>query len=302
MKWEWLAPYWQQLVQAKQQQRLPHALLITGPMGVGKRALAMAFTQLLLCQSPTDDHVCGECRSCQMATQGTHPDWLKIEPEESGKTIKIDQIRRLVNLAHQSHLLARYRVIQIQPAESMNIAASNALLKTLEEPAKNTLILLLASDVMNLPATIISRCQKMAIHPPEPSVCLEILLNEGITQAEDAELLLKLAHGAPLKAISLAKTDALQQYRELDAQLNALQQHQLDPMAMAKQLVKLNLNDVIDWLQTWLMDCIHNHGNDKPQYFFMLDELNALKSAVLRKLNLNPQLALEVLLMRLTEE
>src|SRR5690349_8252481 len=125
---------WDLLMRAFQHHRLPHAVLLIGKSGIGKKYFAEQFAQHVLCNKHT---ACGECKSCRLIQADTHPDLIRIGPEESGQMIKIDQIRALIDIANTTSLLGGYRIILIHPASAMNHASANALLKTLEEPTPN---------------------------------------------------------------------------------------------------------------------------------------------------------------------
>ena len=204
----WLEDSWQQLNQARLQGRLPHALLIKGQDGVGKQALALQTAAALLCEQPdTDGNACGRCSACGWLQAGTHPDLFQLEPEEAGKAIKVDQIRELGGkLAMTSHG-GHHKVAIIRPAEAMNVNAANSLLKTLEEPAADTLILLLSAAPGRLPATVRSRCQQLAVATPATPLAQQWLQDEGLS-ADDALCYLELANGAPLRARDMAGADS----------------------------------------------------------------------------------------------
>jgi len=145
----------------------PHALLLHGPRGIGKHALALNLAQALLCESPRPDGLaCRACPSCHYAEAGQHPDLMRLElltiDEETGElvaveTIPIDRVRAVIDFVQLSSHRQRAKVAVIAPAERMNAAASNALLKTLEEPPAGTYLLLVADQPGRLPATIRSR-------------------------------------------------------------------------------------------------------------------------------------------------
>ena len=135
----WLSPHWDRLDSHLQSGRVPQALLVVGRQGVGKTQLAETFSKRLLCRTPLD-YACGECASCRLFAAKTHPDFLRIEPLETGKIIPVDVIRGLIaNLALKPQYSGR-RVVLINPAHQMNVSSSNSLLKTLEEPDEHTTI------------------------------------------------------------------------------------------------------------------------------------------------------------------
>ena len=163
----WQRAQWQRLAQQIEGERLPHALLLAGPQGVGKRTFARALTALLLCRSPQYGAACGACKSCLLLAAQAHPDGHWLAPEEAGNTlkgtrvIKIDQVRDLVERMVQTAQQGGRKVAVIAPAEAMNRNAANALLKTLEEPAGTALLILISDMPGRLLPTVRSRCQRL---------------------------------------------------------------------------------------------------------------------------------------------
>ncbi len=133
----WHASAWQHLLHLLQQQRLPHALLLTGVNGIGKLQFARAFAAYLLCDQP-GEHACGQCKGCRLSAQQSHPDLVELMAEESGREIKVDQVRELSGFVAAAAQQGGYRLVIIHPPEDMNINAANALLKSLEEPGDKT--------------------------------------------------------------------------------------------------------------------------------------------------------------------
>lgn len=163
----WQQQNWAHLCSYIAQKRIPQALLITGNKGLGKQQLADQFAVALLCATPqSDGTACGRCSSCLLVNADTHPDLIHIQPDEPGKGITIGQIRSLIIRLALKPQFEAYRVVIINPAEMMNNAAANAFLKCLEEPTERTAIILITEKPAKLPATIVSRCQKLAIATP----------------------------------------------------------------------------------------------------------------------------------------
>ncbi len=163
----WLLQQAQSLMQAASQQRLHHALLITGIDGIGKSAFTLWLAQALLCNQrvTTGDRIgaCGECAACTQVLAQSHPDFKAVEPEGANAGIKIDSIRELVSWLQLTAGQSSYRVALLSDANGLNRFAANSLLKTLEEPADNAVLILCASRIGALPATVLSRCQKITL-------------------------------------------------------------------------------------------------------------------------------------------
>jgi DNA polymerase-3 subunit delta' len=236
--------------------RLPHALLLAGPAGLGKNAFAWHLARRLLCTQPTADaQPCGSCHSCRLYQAGNHPDVAHIAPAEPGKGILIDQIRALADFLQLKAHSAPRKVAVISPAEAMNLNAANALLKMLEEPPAGSYLFLVGTQLQRLPATIRSRCTRVEFPRPERRVALDWLHAQGEGAAE-AELLLDLADGAPLRALELKRTDYLAQRRQLMDDVTALAGPQPDPLACAARWKTLGAARCLAWLEAWVADMI----------------------------------------------
>lgn len=159
----WLRPHYQFLQENLQQDSLHHALLVHGKAGVGKSELCRTLAQRMLCHAP-NELPCGECKSCQLFNAGSHPDFHHISPEGQ---IGVDEIRAASAKLSGTAQLNQGKVLVIHDAERMTVAASNSLLKTLEEPTDNTFLVLVTSQPNKLLATILSRCFKLAIQITE---------------------------------------------------------------------------------------------------------------------------------------
>ncbi len=208
----WVAPIWQRLTKQVNEQRLGHALLLLGQEGIGKRVLLREFSQQLLCLQSSDQGPCGGCASCRLYDAGSHPDLLMVEPEEVGKQIKIEQIRKVTGFVNTTPQRSKNKVVLLGPAEAMNISSSNALLKSLEEPSGHVTLLLYTHQPSSLLATIKSRCQQYTVNPPNWNEGLNWLQQNS--QEASLESVLRLAKGAPLKALSLIEQEVHVQYMQ----------------------------------------------------------------------------------------
>ena len=239
----WQGPLWEQLVGWRE--RLPHAVLLHGARGIGKRHLATAFAQLLLCESPRASQACGACPSCRLLAADNHPDfrWLmpaadlpvrdddESESEEgddaaettaSGRSKKppsreivIDQVRRLADFFGVSSHRGGRRVVLLAPAESLNAVAANALLKILEEPPPDAVFLGVSHEIDAVLPTIRSRCVLIRVAGPPLDEALRWLRDQG---EEDAEARLAEAGGAPMGILA---EEGLDERRRLDPALRA---------------------------------------------------------------------------------
>lgn len=251
----WQHAHWAHLHSYIVQQRIPQALLITGGKGVGKQQLAEQFAAALLCEQPhADSHACGQCHSCLLLTAQTHPDFMRVQPEEGKTTIAIDQIRNLITKLTLKPQFDRYRVVILNPADKMNNAAANAFLKCLEEPNERTILVLVSDRQSKLPATILSRCQKLAITMPDKATVLSWLTTQAIQ--DDANVLLGLAQGAPLLALHYAKESIVTQRNDCFKQFLAVAKRQSHPVVIAEQWLKLPEAALLFWLTSWVVDLI----------------------------------------------
>lgn len=221
----WLKEAWDAVVECLQSGKMPHALLIAGGEGLGKRDFASALGQALLCQTPGALRIaCGQCRACRLMKAGTHPDYSNVAVQEEATQIKIDQIRELSEKLSLRPHYQGYQVAVIDPAEAMTLEASNALLKTLEEPSEDSVLVLVSDRPSMLSATIKSRCRKIDARPPRADVALAYLQADGIESAA-AFGALSLAAGNPGLAQELAQeknqvclAETLDEFRDAMAQ------------------------------------------------------------------------------------
>lgn len=253
----WQSSNWNNLTSSHQKKRLGHGLLFHGAAGIGKKEFALEFSHWIMCQQPLADKACGECKTCQLTKAGSNPDLLTLYPEEEGKSIKVDQVRELIQKVSLTSHGQCYRVIIIAPADALNLNASNSLLKTLEEPPENTLLILISDKPSKLMPTIRSRTQMVRFDLPAEELSLEWLKSQNIT---NAELCLKLSAGAPLAAIEIANDDGLAIREKLFNNWQELACGQADAVESAamwsKDGFKVLGNMPLNWVSSWLTDMI----------------------------------------------
>lgn len=285
----WQESAWQEL--ARLRKSLPHAVLFYGPEGIGKTTFVERFAQSLLCESPAPDgQPCDKCISCGWFVQYSHPDYRRIRPEvlddnadaedddvsdavevkkstaksakAPSKEIKIDQVRALADFMNISTHRQGKRVIVMYPAEALNAAAANSLLKTLEEPAPGTVFLLVSNGIDRLLPTILSRCRKFALTMPSREEAMRWLETQEI---DAPDVWLCEQGGAPLTALALAQSGSRETMDEFLAQLA---KPTIDgALKIAEKLQKVPVPELVAWLQRWLYDLFSVKLSGRIRYY-----------------------------------
>ena len=255
---------WQQQVWDTLTGRFPklgHGLLFYGKKGCGKEAFAQQFLAWVLCQNRhAANQPCGECSSCQWLKSGTHPNYVHISTDDDNKKqnakIKIEKIRDLLPFVQQT--VDGWRVVVIEPAEALNTASANALLKTLEEPGDRIVIILLAAHYLKLPATIRSRLQHFALDRISAAQA-EAYLHENLPDSglQAHQLLMNLSNHMPLQAVELAKSEWLNLRQDFVNDWQKLVKQKNMPMAIATKWNKaLSFSDFSQMFEYLLSDLI----------------------------------------------
>ncbi len=312
---EWAVAH---LARALRHGRVRHAYLFVGPRHVGKTTLARAFAAALNCTDAAPP--CGQCRACTLTLKGAHPDLTTLQPEREGATLKIDQVRGLQQTLALRPYEARYRVAILRRFDQARPVAQDALLKTLEEPAPNAVLILTADAPNRLLPTILSRCQVLNLRPLPVAQVQQALERDFGVPTERAHLLAHLSAGRMGWAIGALQDPDTLALREdaLGALLEALTAPLGARFGLAEQLAreKAVLTDVLEtWLGFWRDVLLTAAGTSAPLHNVDLQSevrtlarrvglagAEAALRATRRTLdylgrNVNTRLALEVLLL-----
>ncbi len=297
--------------------RVAHAYLFSGPEGIGKRLMAMAFARAIVC---LEQRGCGHCTACRKIDNQNHPDLHLLEPD--GASIKIEQVRAFQRELNLKPLEAPRKICMIEQADAMTVGASNALLKTLEEPRGDTLLILISAQPNRLLETIRSRCQPLPFtRHPDSRIQAELEKQLGI-DATESHILAALSEGSFKKAFGKDRELFVTQRRDLLKTLTGLSPGSILPiLAFAEQLStdKAVLLDILDIFQAFYRDVLMTLQGHSAEVLINLDLSDKVSrvaaresvGSVLSKLealtatrrqierNVNRQLALEVLLLNL---
>jgi DNA polymerase-3 subunit delta' len=292
----WQQEIWRKLTQNREFRG--HALLLKGKKGIGKYEFARQLAKSLLCTAPTAERkACEECLSCGWFEQSSHPNFYQVMPEaltvnpgensekeegeeKSGSAatkkaasqqIGVDQIRKLTDFVYMTGHQNGYKVILIYPAEAMNTASANALLKKLEEPPENVLFILITHQVQSLLPTIRSRCQQIVMPIPDVETSVAWLKQQAVSDPVDC---LAAAGYSPLSALLLDKGEHAAHYEQFIQYV--ANPKQFDPLSLAGTLQQTSLPTVVSWLQKWCYDLISYRTTGKNRYY--VNQLAAIKA------------------------
>ena len=273
MLYPWQIEQWRSLSLQYEQQRLPHAIILTGVNGLGQLSLANKIVAKVLCDKISTSAPCGNCHNCQVFAAGNHPDHSFVGPDEGGKQIKIEQIRELKHKHTLTANIAKWKTAIIWPAENMNISASNSLLKLLEEPQSNTLLFLISVKPQLLPITIMSRCQKISLTVPANEQAIEwIEEQEGKTYKKiEIKRALSLANGAPIAALSLLSSESLEFLEQITKDFNAVLVGAANPVILSQQWQQYDLGIVLHYLQLKLKQRLIKNINNSDSSIVLKD-------------------------------
>lgn len=274
------------LKQAIRREKMPHAYLFLGLPGVGKTTTALAMAQALNCEAPDSGEGCGRCKSCRQLLGGNFPDVELVEPD--GQSIKIEQVRDLERRFAYKPVAGRYRVTIVRPAGAMTEEASNAFLKTLEEPPAGNVLVLNATEPSDLLSTIVSRCQKVVFRRIPPRLIEEWLIDTKGMDREKASVLARISDGSLGRAVDMEESGFLEKRQEYLLSLTKLQRSAAeDALDWASRFVKeIGKEDRLEQVgallglwKSWYRDLILLKAKGPEQSLINMDLSHELKIA-----------------------
>ena len=276
MKWQDIKGHETQrkvLQSALAAQRLHHAYLFTGPEGIGKRMVAMVLTAAIHCQQ-SDRDACGVCDNCLRLADSNHPDVRVVAPLAGKKEITIQQVRDMEKELAFRSFTGKRKIAIDDPATSLNLASQNALLKTLEEPPQDSLLILIAPNVGGLLPTIRSRCLKLAFGPlPRAAVAEHLMAAEGLDAAA-AQQNAAMAMGSIGAALALGQDDMTDRRRTWRGVLGALEHGDFYGAHSAAEVLASNREEALSflqWAQSWYRDLVLYHAQQSDVEVVNLD-------------------------------
>jgi DNA polymerase-3 subunit delta' len=278
----WLEPVRAEFAERLKSGRLAHALLLSGLAGTGKLDFAREMAGGLLCLEGSMPG-CGGCRSCQLLSTGAHPDFrlLGLELNDKGNLrseIVIEQIRNLISAVQLTTTISARKVALLHPAEAMNRNAANALLKTLEEPPGETVLILVSHDPGRLPVTIRSRCQALQLRMPHSSALMDWLRDVSGCDAATAESALNASAGSPLRARDMLADGSTAHYSLVSRTLDELLDKSSSSSQAMATLADAQADIEPEQLWTWLSLCAADKIRQKTganEYTKTLSQLQA---------------------------
>jgi DNA polymerase III subunit delta' len=255
--------------------RLHHAYLLLGPEGLGKRTVALALAKAIYCVDSEQDY-CGRCVNCMRITNGNHPDVRLIEPLPDKKEIGIQQIRELQRELNYRSFSGKRKIAIIDPATLMNLSAQNALLKTLEEPPVDSLIVLITPNTGGLLPTLRSRCLSLSFAPLSSAQVSAFLESQRGMKADEAKLLAAMSMGSIGAAANLDKDELIEKRRIWSNMLMSLKVGDYNAAMVAAEALAKNRDEALEflkWAESWYRDLLVYSATQRPNELVNLDML-----------------------------
>ncbi len=256
----WLQPSIDRLNRLLQGGRLPHAMLLNARLGNGAELLGMEMAASLLCESPQMGYACSHCKGCQLFKAGSHPDFVRLDPEGAARSIRIDAVREMVQRFATTPQISQRKVALMVRADTLNHNAANALLKTLEEPPGNSVLLLQNEGQRPLLPTVRSRCQPLPVNPPTREQVMEWLKAQGFELSGEETWLHMLRH-EPLRIAAFLRENQMDDWQRFQAVMQGVGSGQLNPVVAVKSLEKsaIELDDQLNWIEA----AIHHSNSER---------------------------------------
>ena len=309
----WLEDAQKRLRAAHAAGRLPHSILLLSPPGLGAELFGNWISAFILCAS-SQERPCGTCASCRLLQVDSHPDHHLIRLEDGTQQLKVEQVREFMEPLTLKSYRGGYKVGVIEDADTLNTFGANALLKTLEEPGGDTVLIMIARPSHRLPATIASRCQRLVLRAPPSAVAIAWLTANSAARQPWAAAL-DLAGGAPLRARQLDAAAVAALDEDMQGCMHQLAAGSVDISLLAEQWLRSNPELRISWLENWITRRVHasfraadSHQSAEPvvlpaallkpkitSLFGLLDAARDFRR--LASTGMNQQLALEALLL-----
>lgn len=315
----WQKKQYDLVISALNNGQLPHALLLVGQPGLGKGQLVMHLTKRVLCEhSHHNSAPCHQCSSCVLIQNASHPDVMVVETEEKSSVLKVEQIRQVAQFVSQSSK-GKYKIVCLKDAERLNESSANALLKTLEEPSHNTLIILTTAHLNQLKPTIRSRCQKLHFIPPTKNLISVWLQERQINiQQDELDLLFTLTGQSPLNIIDWVKQERLKESLAIVKDFCSFLHSKSDLVNLSQKWSKLDIGFLALTLSAFLLDLAKSRyhssvlekwqidslwlGSSHAQVLRAIQELNQLAALIKASPGINQQLQLEKFLLSWVEK
>jgi len=262
--------------QALNHGRLHHAYLFLGMEGVGKKTIALGLAKAIHCSAATGDF-CGECADCARIQDGNHPDVRIIEPLAGRKEISIQQIRELEKELNFRSFSGKKKIAILNPATLMNLSAQNALLKTLEEPPRDSLLILIAANGGALLPTLRSRCLRISFGPLARDLISGFLVSRKGLESETAEFLAAMSLGSLGAVVSIDTQELLERRREWVRLISGLRAGDYRAATDAAEVVAGSKDDslrFLEWLESWVRDLLAYSVTRNPQDIVNIDMLS----------------------------